>query len=322
MSAPDFWSDPHSARTLIARLKSIRSSIDPFVTLKAALQEDVGLLDLADPEADRDLIVEIEGRASSHEKALKRVEAQAYFSGKDDSRDAILSIRAGTGGVDAMDWAEQLERMYWRWLTKAGYEAVIVDRLEGGEAGIHRSMIEVRGPNAHGLLRGEMGVHRICHISKFDSNGKKQTSFAAVEVSPIYPEVTVNIDELDVETETFCSGGPGGQNVNKTSSAVRVRHRPSGLMVKCQSQRSQFQNKNTALELLASKLQALEDEKRGIRGPKLEAGFGHQIRTYWLEPYQLVKDHRTDFETSDAHGVLDGDLDGISEAFLRMPKSV
>lgn len=241
----------------------------------------------------------------------------AFFRHPDDRRDALLVLHAGAGGVDAMDWAERLERMYWRWLTKAGFEAEIVDRLEGEEAGIHRSMIEVHGPFAYGRLKGEAGVHRVCHISKFDAQRKKQTSFASVESIPMYPEASVDLREVDVEFDTFAAGGPGGQHVNKTQSAVRVRHLPTGLTVKCQSQRSQIQNRRTALELLASKLRRLEEEKRRPKGEKADASFGHQIRTYVLEPYQLVKDHRTGHETGNAGAVLDGGLGGFMEAYLR-----
>lgn len=247
---------------------------------------------------------------------LQTIENRTLFSGKDDIRNAIVTIQSGAGGVDAMDWAEQLERMYLRYLEREGFQASITDRLEGGSAGIHYSEIEVRGPYAYGKLRSERGVHRIQHVSKFDSNGKKQTSFAAVDVVAIHPEVTSEIHDKDLEIETMRSGGPGGQGVQTTDSAVRVHHIPSGLMVRCQSHRSQLQNKENALEILASKLrQAAEDRKE--RRPKLEASFGHQIRSYVIEPYQLVKDHRTQFETSAASRVLDGDLGGFVEAYLR-----
>lgn len=247
---------------------------------------------------------------------LDVIEHQALFSGKDDLRNAILTIQSGAGGVDAMDWAEQLERMYLRYLEREGLEAEITDRLAGGSAGIHYSEIEVRGPYAYGKLRGERGVHRIQHVSKFDSNGKKQTSFAAVDVLPVYSKVVVELEEKDLEIETMRSGGPGGQGVQTTDSAVRVRHLPSGLMVRCQSHRSQLQNKETALEILASKLrQAVEDRKE--RRPKLEASFGHQIRSYVIEPYQLIKDHRTGYETSATGKVLDGDIQAFTEEFLR-----
>jgi len=263
------------------------------------------------------VLAEIGGRLEAHRTALRAIEARALFKGADDRRDAILTVRCGAGGIDAMDWAEKLERMYYRHLTRAGFEVEIVDRLQGEGAGIHHSEMEVRGPYAFGTLRGEVGVHRVCHISEFDANGKKQTSFAAVDAIPVWPETAVAVREADLETETFCSGGPGGQNVNKVATAVRIRHRPSGITVKCQSQRSQIQNKRTAMELLVSRLKRLEEERRPRGGGRVEAAFGHQIRTYVLEPYQLVKDHRTDHERRDADRVLDGDIGGFVEAFLR-----
>lgn len=216
-----------------------------------------------------------------------------------------------------MDWAERLERMYWRFARKKGLEPDIVDRLEGEEAGIHRSTIRIRGPFAYGLLRDEIGVHRVCHISKFDAERKKQTSFASVDLLPVLPEASTEVRREDLEIETFSSGGPGGQNVNKVASAVRIRHLPTGITVKCQSQRSQLQNKETAIEILASRLRLREEEARRPKGEKVDVSFGHKIRTYYLEPYQLVKDHRTGFETRDAQGVLDGALEGLVEACLR-----
>ena len=260
---------------------------------------------------------EVRGRLEAHKVALHAIETQALFKGPDDGRDAILTVRCGAGGLDAMDWAERLERMYYRHLTRAGFEVEIVDRMAGEGAGIHHSEMEVRGAHAFGTLRSEVGVHRVCHISEFDANGKKQTSFAAVDAIPVWPETAVAVDEGDLETETFCSGGPGGQNVNKVATAVRIRHLPSGIVVKCQSQRSQIQNKRTAMELLVSRLKRLEEERRPKGGGRVEAAFGHQIRTYVLEPYQLVKDHRTGHERRDASRVLDGDLGGFVEAFLR-----
>lgn len=263
------------------------------------------------------MIQEIDGNVPGLSERLAVIEHQALFRHPDDRRGAILTIQSGAGGVDAMDWAEQLERMYLRYFTKEGLEASITDRLEGGSAGIHYSEIEVHGPYAYGKLRGERGVHRIQHVSAFDANGKKQTSFAAVDVVAVHPEVASEILEKDIEVETMRSGGPGGQGVQTTDSAVRVRHIPSGLMVRCQSHRSQLQNKENALEILASKLRQVAEDKKERR-PKLEASFGHQIRTYVLEPYQLVKDHRSGYETGKAKAVLDGDLAGFQDAYLMM----
>jgi peptide chain release factor 2 len=273
------------------------------------------LVTLSDSDADADLLGEIQGGLEGFQKRLSAFDRQALFRHQDDQRGAILTIQSGAGGVDAMDWAQQLERMYLKYMENEGLSASITDRLEGGSAGIHYSEIEVRGLYAYGKLRSERGVHRIQHVSAFDANGKKQTSFAAVDVMPLFPATVVEILEKDLDFDTFCSGGPGGQNVNKVASAVRVRHLPTGLIVKCQNHRSQHENKRTALGILASKLRQREEDNKERR-PKLEASFGHQIRTYVLEPYQLVKDHRTGCETSNAKSVLDGDLVSFREAFL------
>lgn len=288
----------------------------PLVEIQTSLKDHLELLEAADVQIDQGLIAEISLDVPRIAAKLESIERQALFSGKDDIRNAIITIQSGAGGVDAMDWAEQLERMYLRYFEGEGLLASITDRLKGGSAGIHYSEIEVRGPYAYGKLRGERGVHRIQHVSKFDSNGKKQTSFAAVDVVAVHPEVVSEIHEKDIEVETMRSGGPGGQGVQTTDSAVRVRHLPSGLMVRCQNHRSQLQNKVNAMEILASKLQQAQEDRKERR-PKLEASFGHQIRTYVLEPYQLVKDHRSQFETSAASKVLDGDLGGLVDAYLR-----
>jgi peptide chain release factor 2 len=317
MALPGFWSVQEAARPLVAELKSLLSVTEPFERLRSAVQDDSDLVAIADERADLGLLDEAAVRLGAHRAGLRQIETKALFRGGDDARDAILLVHAGAGGVDAMDWAERLERMYWRWLTRNGFEAEIADRLEGEEAGIHRSMIEVRGPFAYGHLRGEAGVHRVCHISEFDAQGKKQTSFASVDVVAVHPEARIDLREVDMEMETFSAGGPGGQHVNKTQSAVRIRHLPTGIAVKCQSQRSQIQNRRTALELLAAKLLHLEEDRRRPKGAKTDVSFGHQIRTYVLEPYQLVKDHRTGHEVRDARAVLDGDVGGFIDAFLR-----
>lgn len=289
--------------------------IAPCVDLRVRLDDHLSLLAVAEDANDGDLMMEIEMEMPELVVLLDVVERQAMFRGPDDTRNAVITIQAGAGGTDAMDWAEQLERMYLRYFDREGLEAEITDRLQGGNAGIHYSEIEVRGPYAYGKLKSERGVHRIQHVSAFDANGKKQTSFASVDVMAIHPEVMVSILEKDLEIDTFCSGGPGGQNVNKVASAVRVRHLPTGVTVKCQSQRSQLQNKVIALEILGSKLRQKEEDKKEKR-PKLEACFGHQTRSYVIEPYQLVKDHITGYETSATHKVLDGDLGPLVDAYL------
>lgn len=296
--------------------KSLRKIVEPVQAIRTDLKDRAELLEAADTVLDLAVIQEIATDVGTISTRLELIERQALFRHPDDRRSAILIIQAGAGGVDAMDWAEQLERMYLRYLENEGFQASITDRLEGGSAGIHHSEIEVTGPYAYGKLRVERGVHRVQHVSKFDANGKKQTSFAAVDVVPVYSEVSVELADKDLEIETFCSGGPGGQNVNKVASAVRIRHLPTGIMAKCQNHRSQLQNKANALEILASKLRQTQEDKKERR-PKLQASFGHQIRTYVLDPYQLVKDHRTEYETSNAMRVLDGDLNGFIETYLQ-----
>lgn len=272
---------------------------------------------MAAEPADAALIDEIRLRSLQYEARLRGIETFAFFKHPDDRRDAVFTIRAGAGGTDAMDWALRLERMYLRWFHEAGFEAEIVDRLVGSEAGIHHTEIEVRGAFAYGYLRSEIGVHRICHISPFDSNAKKQTSFAAVDVIPVYPEIEINILDVDIETDVMKAGGPGGQGVNSSEGAVRVRHKPTGITVRCQSHRSQFQNKKIALEILATKVKKFEEGKRTPQGTRMDAAFGHQIRTYVLQPYTLVKDHRTEYQTGNVQKVLDGDLSELTQAFLR-----
>ncbi len=317
MSVPDFWRSP-SPQLLIQEQKSLRSITEPYQALQTILKDETDLVDLADEKTDGDVLAAAVAQIDRHRQKLQALEVLAFFRHKDDARDAIFTIQSGAGGNDAMDWAEQLERMYLRWFDREGLKYEITDRLEGSEAGIHYSEIEVHGLYAFGKLKGERGVHRICHFSDFDSNGKKQTSFAAVDVVPVYAEIAVDLAENDLEIETFCSGGPGGQNVNKVASAVRIRHLPSGLMVKCQNHRSQIDNKKTAMEILASKIKQAQEDKRERR-PKLEASFGHQTRTYVLQPYTLVKDHRTGFETGNASSILDGNLNDFMEAYLRQP---
>jgi peptide chain release factor 2 len=324
MSNSSFWSNPTSAQALIQELKSIKSITEPHITLRSSILDDIELINMSNDDADMALIVDTKNRICDYEKRLQELEIKTFFTKDADTHNALLSIHSGAGGVDSMDWAEQLERMYQRWLTKSGFEWSIEDRTEG-EAGIKRSVIEVRGLYAYGYLKSEIGVHRICHISEFDANHKKQTSFASVDVIPIYEETVIALSENDIEIDTFCSGGPGGQNVNKVASAVRLTHMPTNTVVVCQSQRSQLQNKKTAMRLLASKLKNLEDDKRkqdvaNQYDNKTEISFGHQIRTYVTEPYQIVTDHRTDYKISNVQKVLDGDLTPLIEAYLRTSK--
>ena len=325
MAEQTFWNNQKEASIHIQNLKSTKSIVDPYLTLKKSVSDDIELLNMTDEHVDNQLIIDISNNILRYKSALKEIEISTYLSSKEDRLDALLSINSGAGGVDAMDWANNLKRMYTRWLDKNNFKYSIIDEL-GGEAGIKKVVIQINGDYAFGKLKSEIGVHRICHISEFDSNHKKQTSFASVDVTPIYPEVDIKINANDIEIDTFCSGGPGGQNVNKVASAVRMRHIPTNLVVKCQSQRSQDQNKKIAMQLLLSKLKSMEEQSQRNQinnqyDKKVDVAFGHQIRTYVLEPYQLVKDHRTDCQTGNVQHVLDGNgLTEFIEAYLRMSK--
>lgn len=318
MSEAGFWSDPTSAQALIKELKNLKSVTDPYFSLKRDLSDAIELTNLAE-EADVSILGEIEGNVGPYTERLRSLETFAFFSGENDTRDALLSIHAGTGGVDAMDWAAQLERMYQRWLTKAGFKWEIIEHFEG-EAGIKRSVIEVKGQYVYGHLKSEIGVHRICHISEFDANHKKQTSFASVDVIPLYDDVKIDIKESDLEVETMRSGcKAGGQGMQTCNSAVRLTHKPTGLSVRCESQRSQMQNKKKALQLLSSKLQQMNDNQlqQAVSigyANKTDAAFGYQTRTY---AYTTVTDHRTELQVGNVQKVLDGDLMPFIEAYLK-----
>lgn len=316
---PCLWTDPKSAQSTIQDLKLLRSIVDPYLTLKKQIIDDIDLMNISDELVDIDLISDVGNYVDGYGKRLQELEVKAFFANSEDSHNALLSIHAGAGGIDAMDWAARLERMYQRWFDKVGFELEIIERATS-DVGIKRLVMEVRGLYAYGYLKSEIGVHRICHISEFDANHKKQTSFASVDVVPIYEKINVEIKESDLEVETMRSQGPGGQGVQTTDSAVRVRHKPSGLFVKCQSSRSQMQNKKKAILLLASRLQDLEDKRDVIVKPNIS--FGNQIRSYVIEPYQMITDHRSEYKTSDVAGVLNGNLTPIIEAYLRTASKI
>jgi peptide chain release factor 2 len=322
MSASGFWNRPDEARGVVAELKSVKGVVESYRSLRRDLEDEIGLLELCDEAKDHAHVAQTAEKARDYQRRVEAVEVQALFTGKNDARDVYLSIHAGAGGVDAMDWAQMLERMYLRWLQRRGYEAEVIDEQEGEEAGLKRAVIEVRGPYAFGYLKSEIGVHRLVRLSPFDANHRRQTSFASVDVVPQYDDIEVEIKEGDLKIDTFSAGGPGGQHVNKTQSAVRITHLPTGVVVSCQSQRSQLLNRKYALRALASKLHQLEEAKREAEfakmyGEKGEIAFGNQIRSYVMQPYTLVKDHRTEYETGNIQAVLDGEIDPFIEAFLR-----
>ena len=305
------------------RLSALREPVDLWRGIEKRVRDASELLDLAVDEADEALISEIGRDAEEIEGELAPLEFELMFSGPYDRSDAILAIHAGAGGTDSQDWAAMLLRMYLRWAEAHGFKTDMLDSLAGDEAGIKRAMVGVQGNYAYGRLRSERGVHRLVRLSPFDASHPRHTSFALVELWPdVQSDIAIEIKPDDLEIETFSSSGPGGQHMQKNATAVRITHRPSGLVVSCQSERSQTQNRETALKVLRGRLyeQELvrqEQELSRLKGKHVDAGWGNQIRSYVLHPYKMVKDLRTSYEVSNPDGVLDGNLDGFIEAYLR-----
>jgi peptide chain release factor 2 len=320
MQAPGFWDDQERAAKVSAEHSRTQRRLDRYRELESELDDIETLEELA--ADDEDLARELEGQRAAFEAKLEELEEQRLFSGRYDSGDAVVSVHAGTGGTDSQDWAEMLLRMEMRWAERRSFKVELVEASPGEEAGIKSATFVARGENAYGLFSAEKGVHRLVRISPFDAQARRHTSFALVEVSPLVDEVTdVDIDDQDLQVDTYRASGAGGQHVNKTDSAVRITHRPTGIVVQCQNERSQSSNKATAMAMLRSKLLELEEQKRREelareKGEAQDVGWGSQIRSYVLQPYTMVKDHRTDFQMGDAQRVLDGDLDGFVRAEL------
>lgn len=323
---PSFWKDTKKAKEVTQKLDSLREQVSLWNGLVKEINEILELAILAEKEKDVELEKEIEQRFKSLNKAYAQHEFEVLMSGKYDQNNAIMMIHAGTGGTEAQDWAEILLRMYLRYCEKRGWQTNVVDKTPGQEAGIKSATIKITGPYSYGYLKAEAGIHRLVRISPFDAEHMRHTSFALVEVIPeIEEEKEIEIKPEDIKVDTFRASGAGGQYVQKTSSAVRITHLPTKIVVSCQNERSQYQNKQTALRILRSKLEGLklqeeEQKKAKLRGEHLEPSWGNQIRSYVLHPYHMVKDLRTEYETSDTEAVLDGKIDGFIEAYLKWKK--
>lgn len=323
MSAPDFWSNPENAQTISQDYQDIKKEIDKFEDLEKRTND---LIELSS-SADGDLSKEIEEQTNLLEKEYQQYELYVLLDGEYDKSNAIISIHAGSGGTEAQDWAAMLLRMIMRFCEKQGWQTRVVDESRGAEAGFKSITFEIKGRYSYGYLKSEHGVHRLVRISPFDAEKMRHTSFALIEVLPeLDNSINIELDPKDIRIDTFMSGGHGGQSVNTTYSAVRIVHIPTGISVSCQNERSQQQNKETAMKILKAKLYRLEQErlakeKQELRGEYKSAEWGNQIRSYVLHPYHMVKDHRTEYESADPEGVLEGNLLPLSEAYLRWIKS-
>ena len=320
MSAPGFWDNQEAAAKVSADHARTSRRLEEFRSLTAEVEDLDSLAEMA--QEDPEIADELAGQLPPIEARLATLEEQRLFSGRYDNGDALVTVNAGAGGTDAQDWAEMVLRMQMKWAEKRGFGVELLEVSPGEEAGIKSATFRAAGENAYGLYGAEKGVHRLVRLSPFDSANRRQTSFAGVEVAPVIEDAAeVEIDSDDLQVDTYRASGAGGQHVNKTDSAVRITHRPSGIVVQCQNERSQTQNRETAMKMLRSKLVALEEQKRleeiaKEKGDAQDVNFGSQIRSYVLHPYSMVKDHRTEHEVGDTGRVLDGDLDGFVRAYL------
>lgn len=325
-SEPGFWDDQEQAQKTLQQITGLKNAVEEYESLNSSLDEVEMLLEMALEENDESMESEIVNLWHGVEKSLNKLEIAVLFSGKYDGHDCIISLHAGAGGTEAQDWADMLYRMYTRFCEQNGFKTELIDFLEGDEAGIKSITMAISGPNAYGHFRSEKGVHRLVRISPFDASGRRHTSFASLDLLPqVETDNEVEINPDDLKIDTYRAGGAGGQHVNKTDSAVRITHLPTGIVVQCQDERSQFNNKDKAMRLLQAKLLELkvqehEKELREIRGEHQEIGWGSQIRSYVFQPYRMVKDHRTNYEVGSVDAVMDGDLLGFMSAYLKMFK--
>lgn len=323
MEAPGFWDDPERSNQKMKELKNLKDTVGECDKLSTQYDDILTLIDMGYEENDESLIPEIRGELDEFIREFDELRIGTLLSGEYDKNNAILKLNAGAGGTESCDWCGMLYRMYTRWAERKGFTIEVLDYLDGDEAGIKSVTFQVNGLNAYGYLKSEKGVHRLVRISPFNAQGKRQTSFVSLDVMPdIEGDLDVDIDEKDLRIDTYRSSGAGGQHINKTSSAIRITHIPTGTVVQCQNERSQFQNKDKAMQMLKAKLYLLKQQANAeklsdIRGEVKEIGWGNQIRSYVLQPYTLVKDHRTDVETGNVDAVLDGGLDIFINGYLK-----
>ena len=323
MAEPGFWNDQQSAQAVVQQVKSLKSWIDPFERIEGRLSSAQDLETMLSTDPDDEMERELDSEVASIAQELEALRLRSLLSGPDDFRDAQLEISAGAGGTEAQDWAAMLMRMYERWAQRKGYSIEVLDQSDGEEAGIKGAVIEIKGPYAFGFLKAETGVHRLVRISPFDAQARRHTSFASVFVYPVVnEEINIEIRDEDIKMDVFRASGAGGQHVNKTSSAVRLTHLPSGIVVSSQQERSQHKNRQTAMKMLKNRLYQLEAERQAKKKAELDATksdvtFGSQIRSYVFQPYTMVNDHRTELKIPDVQRVMDGDIDPFIEAYLR-----
>lgn len=322
-SAPGFWDNPEESQKIVQKTGKLKNTVELY-DKSVALYEDLEvLIQMGDEEGDLSLISEIETSIEELENSLASQRLQTLLTGEYDRNNAILTFHAGAGGTEAMDWVSMLVRMYTRWTERHGFKVNMLDFLDGDEAGLKSAVLSIEGDNAYGYLKGESGVHRLVRVSPFDASGRRHTSFASLEVMPeITDDTDIEIREEDIKMDVFRSSGAGGQHINKTSSAVRLTHIPTGIVVACQNERSQFQNREKAMKMLKSKLLEIKEREHlekieDIKGVQKDIAWGSQIRSYVFMPYTLAKDHRTGFESGNINSVMDGDLDGFINAYLK-----
>ena len=323
MEAPDFWNDPEVSQNKMKEVKSLKDDVATYAALSAQYDDIETMIEMGYEENDSELIPEIDQMMKEFVQTYEDIRMKTLLSGEYDRNNAIVSLHAGAGGTESCDWAAMLYRMYTRWADKKGFSVEVLDSLDGEEAGIKSITFQVNGENAYGYLKSEKGVHRLVRISPFNAAGKRQTSFVSCDVMPdIEEDVDVEIREEDIRIDTFRSSGAGGQHINKTSSAIRITHFPTGIVVQCQNERSQHMNKDKAMQMLKAKLYLLKQEENaakaaGIRGEVTDIGWGNQIRSYVMQPYTMVKDHRTGVESGNVDAVMDGNIDPFINGYLK-----